>query len=67
MNFKDYADILQFAIEREKETTAFYSECSRQEIFSGIRQMLADFAAEERKHKLDLETMYDDYTAKIGD
>jgi rubrerythrin len=26
MNFKDYADILHFAIEKEKEAAAFYTE-----------------------------------------
>lgn len=64
MNFKDYADILHFAIEKEKEAAAFYTECSRQESFAGMRQMLADFAAEERKHQQMLEKLAAEGTAE---
>jgi rubrerythrin len=64
MNFKDYADILHFAIEKEKEAAAFYTECSRQEDFAGIRQMLQEFAAEERKHQQMLEKLLAEGTAE---
>ena len=57
MDFENYEDIVRFAIEKEKEAADFYLDCSRQEIFSGSRQMLEDFAAEERKHQAMLEKL----------
>lgn len=57
MDFENYEDIVRFAIEKEKEAADFYLDCSRQEIFSGSRQMLEGFAAEERKHQAMLEKL----------
>ncbi len=50
MNFKSMDDILAYAIEKEKEAVAFYSELSREESFSGAKEAFADFAGEEEKH-----------------
>jgi len=55
MQFKDLKDILNFAIEKEKEAAAFYSEISEEETMSGTRQMLKEFAQEEKKHQTLLE------------
>jgi rubrerythrin len=55
MDFKNFTDIVRFAIDKEKEAAEFYVDCSRQEIFAGSRKMLEEFAAEERKHQQMLE------------
>ena len=57
MDFESFDDVIRFAIEKEKEAADFYIACSRQEIFSGTRRMLEDFAAEERKHQAMLEKL----------
>ncbi len=57
MDFENFEEVVRFAIEKEKEAADFYVECAGQEIFSGSRQMLLDFAAEERKHQDMLEKM----------
>ncbi len=55
MNFKSIGEIIDFAIEREKEAVEFYTNLSREEKFSGKRQMLEEFAEQERKHQRLLE------------
>jgi len=51
MEFKTLKDIIEFAIEKEKEAAAFYQEVSREESSSGNKQMLESFAKEELKHQ----------------
>ncbi len=55
MSFDSFDEILQFAIEREKEAVAFYENLSRKETFSGTRETFESFAREERKHESLLE------------
>jgi rubrerythrin len=50
MNFESVEEILEFAIEKEEEAAAFYSDVARQESFAGAQQTFEGFAAEERKH-----------------
>ena len=50
MNFESIEEILEFAIEKEEEAVAFYSEIARQESFAGAKKTFEEFAAEERKH-----------------
>ena len=50
MNFESIEEILQFAIEKEEEAAAFYSDVAAQEPFSGAKQTFVDFAKEEQKH-----------------
>lgn len=57
MGFESFEEILQFAIEKEKEAADFYQECSEKEHFSGAKQALLDFANEERKHQMMLEDL----------
>jgi rubrerythrin len=57
MEFKTLRQIVDYAIEREKEAAAFYEEVSEMEYASGSRQMFKDFAAEERKHRKLLENI----------
>jgi rubrerythrin len=57
MDFKNLVEIIDFAIEKEKEAAEFYMQVSGQEQFSGKKQMLEEFAAEERKHQALLEDL----------
>jgi len=57
MEFKTLQDIIDYAIEKEKEAAAFYEEVSEMEFASGSRQMFKDFAAEEKKHQKLLENI----------
>ncbi|MDX9786384.1 MAG: ferritin family protein [Desulfobacterales bacterium] len=51
MNFKSFKDIIEFAVEREKEAEAFYLEAAEMESMSGLKTLLKEFALEERKHQ----------------
>lgn len=51
MRFETFDEIMDFAIEKEKEAAAFYEETSKMEKFSGAREILESFAKEERKHQ----------------
>ncbi len=55
MDFQNMEALIAFAIEKEKEAADFYDENSESEMMSGKRQMLKEFAAEERKHQRMLE------------
>lgn len=57
MDFKNLVEIIDFAIEKEKEAAEFYMQVCGQEQFSGKKQMLEEFAAEERKHQALLEDL----------
>jgi rubrerythrin len=59
MDFDNLGSLIAFAIEKEKEAADFYEENSEAEMMSGKRQMLKEFAAEERKHQ----RMLEDYLA----
>jgi rubrerythrin len=59
MDFDNLEALIAFAIEKEKEAADFYEENSESEMMSGKRQMLKEFAAEERKHQ----RMLEDYLA----
>jgi len=55
MNFNSIEEVLEYAIEKEKEAVEFYEDISRQEAFSGTRETFQDFAKEEKKHQILLE------------
>jgi len=57
MNFENLESVIDFAIEKEKEAADFYEEVSLQESFSGAKEMLKEFAAQERKHQSILEDL----------
>jgi rubrerythrin len=46
MSFDSYEEIINFAIEKEKEAAAFYEEASRQETYSGAKETFESFAKE---------------------
>ncbi len=63
----DYADVLRLAMKREEKALALYRHLEKQtdkEELQGLFKMLRQ---EEAKHKLALETLYDDYMAGMGD
>lgn len=52
MNFENLEEIIDFAIEKEREAAEFYQKISAdEEDFSGSKKMFAEFAAEEQKHE----------------
>ena len=51
MDFKNLKEIVDFAIDNEKEAAEFYETASREEGLSGSKQMLLEFAEQERKHQ----------------
>lgn len=51
MNFENLEEIIDFAIEKEREAAEFYADVSEMEPFSGSSDMLKDFSKEERKHE----------------
>ncbi|MFH1985075.1 MAG: ferritin family protein [Pseudomonadota bacterium] len=57
MGFKTIKEILDFAIEKESEAAAFYTECAAMESMSGIKEMLLEFAGQEKKHEKMLKQM----------
>lgn len=57
MDFQNIEEIITFAIEKEIEAAEFYLGISEQEQFIDKKQMMLDFAAEERKHQQLLEDL----------
>ena len=52
MHFENLEEIIDFAIEKEREAAEFYQKISNdEEDFSGSKKMVAEFAAEEQKHE----------------
>jgi len=55
MSFESFEEIIQFAIEREKEAVTFYEEASSLEPYAWAKESFKGFADEERKHQALLE------------
>jgi len=51
MKFDSLESIIDFAIEKEKEAVAFYSDLATEEAFSGSKELFMDFSREEQKHE----------------
>jgi rubrerythrin len=51
MNFESFEDIMNYAIEKEKEAASFYIGAAEQESYSGAKEMFEDFSKEELKHQ----------------
>jgi rubrerythrin len=62
-----YPDLLRLAMKREEKAFKFYSDFGSQARMDAHRKLFATLAQEESKHKLKLETLLDDYLAKMGD
>ncbi len=50
MKFASLKEIIDFAVEKEKEAQQFYETISGEEPMSGSKEMLMEFANEEKKH-----------------
>ncbi len=57
MPFENLKAIVDFAIQREKEAAEFYDSAGAETSMSGAREMLQEFAREERKHQRLLESI----------
>ena len=55
MNFNSFEEILDFAIEREKQAVNFYQKLVDAETFPASKQTLTEFVEEEKKHHTLLE------------
>jgi rubrerythrin len=51
MDFSNYEEVIRFAIEKEQEAAQFYETAALEASMQGAREMLLEFAAEERKHE----------------
>jgi rubrerythrin len=55
MNFNSFEEILDFAIEREKQSVSFYQRLMERESFPASQKTLNELAEEEKKHQTLLE------------
>ena len=62
-----YNEILMLAMKREEKALKLYNEFLAQADSAEAKKLFKILCQEEAKHKLALETMYDDYMAKMGD
>jgi rubrerythrin len=62
-----YTDALRLAMKREEKALALYNELRKQTDNEDLIKVFQMLAQEEAKHKLALETLYDDYMAEQGD
>jgi rubrerythrin len=63
----NYRDILMLAIKREEKALALYNEMQDRADTDDSKKVFKILCQEEAKHKLALESMYDDYMAEMGD
>ncbi len=62
-----YNEILMLAMKREEKALKLYNEFLRRAETAEAKKLFQVLCQEEAKHKLALETLYDDYMAKMGD
>jgi rubrerythrin len=62
-----YIEILRLAMKREENAKNFYDDCTRLLTINNQQKFFQMLSEEEAKHKLALETLYDDVMAKGGD
>ncbi len=51
MEMDGYEAIVRYAIEKEREAAEFYETLGKMAVMEGVREMLIEFAGEERKHE----------------
>jgi len=51
MDFKTVEEVINYACEKESEAAEFYENAKNDDNFAGIKEVLANFALEERKHE----------------
>jgi len=62
-----FADILRLAMKREEKANKLYLDLAQKTDDTDVKKLFQKLAQEESKHKYGLESMYDDYMAKMGD
>lgn len=62
-----YADILRLAMKREEKSLKLYNSLAEKAEKEDLLKVFRILSQEEAKHKLALETLYDDYMAEQGD
>ena len=62
-----YNEILLLAMKREEKALKLYNDFLAQAKSDASKTLFKILCQEEAKHKLALETMYDDYMAQMGD
>jgi len=62
-----YNEILLLAMKREEKALKLYNDFLGQADTDESKKLFKVLCQEEAKHKLALETMYDDYMARMGD
>lgn len=62
-----YQEILLVAMKREEKALALYNHMLENAEDDSQKRLFKILSQEEAKHKLALETMYDDYMAEMGD
>ena len=62
-----YNEILMLAMKREEKALKLYNEFLARADTDESKKIFKILCQEEAKHKLALETMYDDYMARMGD
>ena len=62
-----YPDMLRLAMKREEKSLKLYNDLEAKTDDKDLFKVFKMLSQEEAKHKLTLETLYDDYMAKMGD
>jgi rubrerythrin len=62
-----YTDILRLAMKREEKALELYNDLAKKTDIGDLVKVFKMLSQEEAKHKLALETLYDDHMAKLGD
>ena len=62
-----YPDMLRLAMKREEKALQLYNEFLSKAEKEDVKNIFKMLCQEEAKHKQKLETLYDDYMAKMGD
>ena len=62
-----YNELLMLAMKREEAALKLYNQLLSKADNDDAKKLFKMLCQEEAKHKLALETLYDDYMAKMGD
>jgi rubrerythrin len=62
-----YAEALRLAMKREEHSLRLYNDLQEKADEPEVVKLFKMLSQEEAKHKLALETLYDDYMAQMGD
>ncbi len=63
----NYREILHLAMKREEKALKFYNDLRETAEDDGAKKLFNVLCQEEAKHKLSLESIYDDFMANLGD